>query len=256
MSDLELDKNYRKGDKGRKVKLIQEWLCLRGFHVAIDKDFGPATDRAVREFQKKNGLKPDGVVGRNTFSRLIKPMTDALRPLPADGRSLGKMVVACAKQHLKQSPLEIGGQNRGPWVRLYMNGNEGPDWPWCAGFASFVLKQAAQALDTPLPIKTSLSCDVLAGQAKQKGIFLPETKARDRRLIPPGSFFLVRRTATDWVHTGIVVSAENDVFHTIEGNTNDEGGREGYEVCKRFRGYDKKDFIVFSRDGAGRRRKQ
>ena len=245
MSDLDLDKNYKKSTKGPKVKLIQEWLCLHGFHVAIDTDFGPATDRAVREFQKKNGLKPDGIVGKGTFAKLIKPMTDVLKPIAADGKALGRMVVAYAEQHLKQTPLEIGGQNRGPWVRLYMNGNEGPDWPWCAGFASFILKQACKALEAPLPIKTSVSCDVLAEQAKQKGIFLPEAKAQDRKLVRPGSLFLVRRTTTDWVHTGIVLKADADVFYTIEGNTNDEGSREGYEVCKRFRGYDKKDFIIF-----------
>jgi hypothetical protein len=46
------------------------------------------------------------------------------------------------------------------------------------------------------------------------------------------------------VHTGIVLEANNDFYHTIEGNTNDEGSREGYEVCKRIRGYKKKDFIL------------
>jgi hypothetical protein len=244
VNDLELDKNYKKGSKGRKVKLIQEWLCLHGFHVAIDSDFGPATDSAIREFQKKNGLKSDGVVGKNTFARLIKPMTDALKPIAAGGKSLGKMVVAYAEQHLKQAPLEIGGQNRGPWVRLYMDGNEGPEWPWCAGFASFILKQACRTLDVALPIETSVSCDVLAGQAKQKEIFVSEPKAKDRNLVMPGSLFLVRRTDTDWIHTGIVLTADSDVFYTIEGNTNDDGGREGYEVCKRIRGYQNKDFIV------------
>jgi len=244
MNDLELDKNYKKGSKGWKVSLIQEWLCLHGFHVAIDNDFGPATDRSVREFQKKNGLKLDGVVGKGTFAKLIKPMIEALKPASADGKSLGKMVVTYAEQHLKQSPLEIGGQNRGPWVRLYMNGNEGPDWPWCAGFASFILEQACQTLKVPLPIETSVSCDVLAEQAKQKNIFLPEAKADNRKLVNPGFLFLVRRTKNDWVHTGIVLKADKDIFLTIEGNTNDEGSREGYEVCKRTRGYDAKDFII------------
>lgn len=244
MGDLELDRNYRLGGRGRTVKVIQEWLCLHGLHVAIDGAFGPATDRGVREFQKKNGLRPDGIVGNRTFMALIRPMTRALAPIAPGSRSLGRMVAAYAEQHLKQSPIEIGGQNRGPWVRLYMDGHEGPEWPWCAGFASFVLKQACRTLGAPLPLATSVSCDVLAGQAKGKGIFLPESRARDRRLITPGSFFLSRRTPSDWAHTGIVLRAEADVFHTIEGNTNDEGSREGYEVCRRYRGYGKMDFVT------------
>jgi hypothetical protein len=46
------------------------------------------------------------------------------------------------------------------------------------------------------------------------------------------------------VHTGIVLKAAQNVFLTIEGNTNDDGGREGYEVCRRIRGYEAKDFII------------
>jgi len=159
MKDLVLDKNYKKGSKGKKVKLIQEWLCLHGFHICIDGDFGPATDYAVRQFQRKKGLKVDGIVGRNTFARLILPMTNALRPIPRDEKPLGQMVVAYAKQHLKQCPREIGGQNKGPWVRLYMKGNEGSASLWCAGFVCFILKQTCESLSMPLPIKTSVSCE-------------------------------------------------------------------------------------------------
>jgi hypothetical protein len=54
----------------------------------------------------------------------------------------------------------------------------------------------------------------------------------------------VQKSPTDWQHVGIVTSAEKDAFHTIEGNTNDEGSREGFEVCERVRGYDKKDFLI------------
>ena len=54
----------------------------------------------------------------------------------------------------------------------------------------------------------------------------------------------VRRTSTDWTHTGLVTAFGDELFHTVEGNTNDEGSREGYEVCARMRGYGSKDFIM------------
>jgi len=244
MSDLALDKKYKKGERGKKVRLIQEWLCLNGLGVCVDGEFGIATDYAVREFQKREGLKIDGIVGKRTFSRLILPMTNALKPISSDDKSLGETVVAYAEQHLEKHPREIGGQNKGPWVRLYMNGNEGQAWPWCAGFVCFILKQVCQNLGMPLPIKTSVSCDTLAASAEEKGSFLKESKVVDKTQITPGSFFLNRRTSADWIHTGIVVRAEDEVFETIEGNTNDEGSREGYEVCTRIRGYRKKDFIL------------
>lgn len=244
MSELTLDKIYKKGNRGKEVKKIQAWLCFQGLGLKIDGDFGPATDYAVREFQKREGLKADGKVGNKTFARLIEPMKNALKEIPKGNKSLGEMIVAYAKKHLKQHPREIGGQNMGPWVRLYMKGYEGEAWPWCAGFASYILKQACHTLGVSLPIKTSFSCDFLAMSAKDKGLFIRGSKASDRKKIAPGCLFLERRTSTDWTHTGIVVDAKNEVFLTIEGNTNDEGNREGYEVCSRIRGYKSKDFIL------------
>lgn len=244
MSDLILKKNLKLGDQKGQVKLIQEWLCLNSLQVQIDKDFGPATEYAVKTFQKKKHLEDDGIVGPNTFKALIQPMTKVLEEIPADNKSLGQMMVAYARQHLKSHPREIGGQNMGPWVRLYMNKHEGVAWPWCAGFVCFIMKQACYSLDVRTPITSSFSCDYLAASAKENGLFLKQPAASDRNKIKKGFIFLNRRTDTDWVHTGIVLKTDTDVFHTIEGNTNDEGSREGYEVCERMRAYKKKDFVV------------
>lgn len=245
MSDLELDKVYERKSKGNKVKLIQEWLCLNDIQVAVDGDFGPATEAAVGQFQEREGLTANGVVGQETFATLIQPMTTAMEDIPPDDESLGEMIVSYARQHLQQHPREIGGQNRGPWVRLYMNGRDGPKRLWCAGFACYILKQACKTLGVSLPLATSFSCDKLAANAKQQEIFVEGKNVDDPSQITMGSFFLNRKTSTDWVHTGIVISAESNVFQTIEGNTNDDGSSEGYEVCQRIRGYKKKDFIVW-----------
>lgn len=244
MDDLKLDKNYKRGSSGPKVKLIQEWLCLRGHNVLIDGDFGPATERAVRRFQQANGLTVDGVVGPQTFGVLVKPMTDALNPIPPGNRTLGQMVVAYAEQHLAQHPREVGGENRGPWVRLYMKGSEGKGAPWCAGFACFMLESACKSLSVPQPIPSSVSSSQLAAEAKQRGIFRKGSTLTDKSAITPGSFFLVTGGPTGWKHTGIVHEAESEVLNTIEGNTNDEGSSEGYEVCRRTRGYPGIDFII------------
>jgi len=243
MEPTTIDRSYRRDDRGKNVRRIQEWLCLHDLHVAIDGDFGPATEAAVKEFQDAQGLPVSGVVTSQAFEALTAPMAAVLQPIAAGGKTTGALAGAYARRHLQQRPREIGGQNRGPWVRLYMNGHEGEAWPWCAGFVSFVLKQACATLEARTPITLSFSCDSLAASAKQKGLFVAQPDAPNRGAIPPGSVFLNRRTATDWTHTGLVLETGPDVFHTIEGNTNDEGSREGYEVCARVRGYDKKDFI-------------
>ena len=244
MKDLIFEADLKQRHKGKRVKLVQEWLCIHGLHLVIDGDFGPATEYAVRRFQEKKKIGVSGIVGEETFNLLVEPMAKALALIEPGARTPGQLLVAYARQHLQQHPVEIGGQNKGPWVRLYMDGNEGPAWPWCAGFVSFLLKQAYRSLGKPLPVQATFSCDILAAQGKEKRLFLDEREIQSKNQVKPGSIFLNRRTSTDWVHTGIVIRAGEDVFHTIEGNTNDEGSREGYEVCQRFRGYDKKDFIV------------
>jgi len=243
MNDIELLKPSKRGDKGGQVRLIQEWLCLHGHHISIDNDFGPATETAVKEFQVRKELGASGVVDNDTFARLVAPMRAALEPIPRESQSLGELVVDYGQRHLQQHPREIGGQNKGPWVRLYMDGNEGTQWAWCAGFVCYLLKQAANTLGVSLPITPSFSCDALAASAKGKGRFLSESSGVTSGEISPGSVFLVRKTSTDWTHTGIVTRAEAEVVRTIEGNTNDDGSREGYEVCARTRGYAGKDFI-------------
>ncbi len=244
MSDLELQKSVRRGDRGGQVRLVQEWLCLHGHNVAIDDDFGPATEAAVKAFQSQKNLSGNGVVDNSAFAQLVAPMRAALASITPQRRSLGELVVAYAQQHLQQHPREIGGQNKGPWVRLYMDGHEGTEWAWCAGFACFCLRQAANATGAAMPITPSFSCDSLAASAKSKGKFLGQPSASGRESITPGSLFLVRKTSTDWTHTGIVVRAETEIIKTIEGNTNDDGSREGYEVCARTRGYSSMDFIA------------
>ncbi len=234
------------GSKGKQVRLIQELLCLIGFPVAIDGDYGPATESAVRQFQEKKGLNIDGMVFVKTFEQLIQPLERAIEEIPANGKTRAQMVVEYAQQHLSAGPREVGGQNRGPWVRLYMKGREGNEWPWCAGFVSYILGQACKSVGCKLPFQTSFSCDLLATNAMKKGAFIRGHKLENKEKVHPGSIFLSRRAPTDWVHAGIVVDVdlEHHCFRTIEGNTNDNGCREGYEACERTRGFKNKDFIL------------
>jgi len=244
MSDLELDQPCRRGDRGPGVALVQEWLCLNGSRVLIDGSFGPATEFAVRQFQRDARLRRDGTVGPRTFAALTRPMTRALRPIAPAGRGLGDLVCRYARQHLKSAPREIGGRNKGPWVRLYMEGREGEEQAWCAGFVCTILRQACDTLHLPLPLTPSTSCDRLAQSARERGFFLPGATGLDPARITRGSLFLHRLADADWTHTGIILESREEVLETIEGNTNDDGSREGYEVCHGYRGMQNMDFVL------------
>jgi hypothetical protein len=243
LREIQFTSAIRRGAVGPGAKRVQEWLSLHDHRVAIDGQFGPATQRAVSSFQWSNGLTADGTVDETTWNALVQPMVNVLGQRLDQSMALGEATLAYAKAHLAEHPLEVGGANRGPWVRLYMNGFDGDSALWCAGFAVFAMKQAADSMGAELPIAGSFSCDVLAQQGKDAGLFLHESEATPDQLTP-GSFFLVRKTSTDWTHTGLVEEVFEDSFTTIEGNTNDSGDREGYEVCHRTRDYSTKDFVV------------
>jgi hypothetical protein len=243
VSELDLLAETRRGDQGAAVKRVQEWLCLQDFGVKIDSSFGAATEAAVKAFQDSEGITVDGIVGSQTWSRLVAPMQAALAPIPAQGRGLGAMVVAYATQHLQQAAREVGGDNCGPWVRLYMDGHEGRQWRWCAGFACFCVRQACDALDVNVPITTSFSCDLLVARNEHSGLFLDGDAADIARRVTPGCLFVVRHDSGDWTHTGIVSRVDLESFGTIEGNSNDEGSPNGYEVVARTRAFIERDFI-------------
>ena len=68
----------RRGDKGDYVKLAQSELIQKGYDCGsfgADGQFGAATEKAVRAFQKDHGLTVDGVIGKNTWAAL-----DAVEP--------------------------------------------------------------------------------------------------------------------------------------------------------------------------------
>lgn len=61
----------RQGDSGRDVVTLQYLLRHRGYTLSVDGAFGAGTDSAVRSFQSSNGLAVDGIVGGNTWEKLI-----------------------------------------------------------------------------------------------------------------------------------------------------------------------------------------
>ena len=64
--------NVRRGAEGNITWLIQSMLICHSFNINADGIFGTATEGAVRDFQSRNGLSVDGIVGKNTFNKLFK----------------------------------------------------------------------------------------------------------------------------------------------------------------------------------------
>ncbi len=65
LTPAEADGILVKGEKGEAIKRLQAALGL-----VADGDFGPATEKAVMTFQRRNGLAEDGVAGPATLAKL------------------------------------------------------------------------------------------------------------------------------------------------------------------------------------------
>ena len=65
------------GSKGSDVTELQKLLNNNGYNLSVDGDFGSKTQAAVKDYQQKNGLDVDGIVGTNTWGALTKAQTPA-----------------------------------------------------------------------------------------------------------------------------------------------------------------------------------
>lgn len=62
---------YQQGSSGSTVKTMQQKLKNWGYYKGpVDGIFGSKTKEAVKYFQRKNGLKVDGIVGNQTLKAL------------------------------------------------------------------------------------------------------------------------------------------------------------------------------------------
>lgn len=85
----------RKGDRSDEVTKLQEELNrlgvrdANGNRLSEDGKFGDNTREAVQAFQKQQGLKDDGIVGRETFGKLAASQAQGAETRTATGPQLG-----------------------------------------------------------------------------------------------------------------------------------------------------------------------
>ncbi|RKR84915.1 CHAP domain-containing protein [Mucilaginibacter gracilis] len=120
---------------------------------------------------------------------------------------------------------EAAGHNDGPAVETYLKAvGLGKGYAWCMAFVYWCAKQASAKLGLVNPLKATGG--VLDEWQSGRGthLTLPE----------PGCIFIMHHT--EGYHTGIVTGVFADgLLHTIEGNTNNNGSREGTSVLRKTR---------------------
>lgn len=82
-----------RGNTGSSVRELQQKLNQNGYHLDEDGVFGSNTYKAVVDYQKKNKLLVDGVVGDETWGSLNKVQQQAAAPTkPTTGKDVMKGV--------------------------------------------------------------------------------------------------------------------------------------------------------------------
>jgi len=133
---------------------------------------------------------------------------------------------------------DAGNRNTGPQVNAYLASTGLPPGnSWCMSFCYWCYDQAAKRMAVKNPLaKTAGVLDQWNKRKTTNGTVTPN----------PGDIFIMD-FGKGLGHTGIVEKIEGIWIYTIEGNSNDEGSREGYEVCRRRRDPAKmKGFLHFT----------
>lgn len=242
------------------VRLIQQRLRDLGYWesrpdgrrpLSVDGDFGQDTEHAVELFQARhsdldaNPLEIDGRVGIQTWGALfgraavVTPVVPAAAggAAPASGRNrlLGAVLdFAISEIGVKEDPL---GSNKGKRVVEYLASVGFPKGgePWCAAFVYFCFQHAARQLGLPKnPVIRSASVLDHWNRARAGGVrvLLHDEALDDPREVKPGMIFIIS-TGNGTGHTGLVKEVVGGKLVTIEGNTNDDGSREGVGVFQR-----------------------
>lgn len=88
----------KRGNRGNDVRTIQYFLNFLAFFndrlvdLNVDGIFGPATENAVKTFQREYGLTPDGIVGRATWYAILDAYYATLNSLPDEYRSYSSLL--------------------------------------------------------------------------------------------------------------------------------------------------------------------
>lgn len=230
------------------VRRLQEWLHIHERVTPIDGDFGDSTSDQLKAFQAANGRPATGQLDPETWALLTAPMRHALAKVEMPpGTALEDTVVAIARQHVAQRPIEVGGNNCGPWVRLYMQGREGSAQAWCAGFVSFVVAQAARDLNVKVAFKRQVWVPSLAEDAQQSGRFVAakevDTPVKRASKLRPGHIFVIKGSDPPWTHTGFVLAVNDKSFDTLEGNVGGDSGINGPNARQGNYAFGDKDFL-------------
>lgn len=104
--------NLKKGASGDTVKRIQEGLNNNGYNLTVDGIWGDNTDKAIRDYQSKNGLTVDGIYGVNTHNALFGIAGDNTPTKPTEPDSYSDIDLSKYDSGYQKSDDVINAENK------------------------------------------------------------------------------------------------------------------------------------------------
>ncbi|NLA85991.1 MAG: spore cortex-lytic enzyme [Clostridiales bacterium] len=100
---------YRRGSSGSVVSQIQRRLKDWGYYFAgVDGIFGSRTETAVKFFQRKNGLTPDGIAGSRTLAAIGINTSSGATSRSNDINLLARLISAEARGEPYTGQVAVG----------------------------------------------------------------------------------------------------------------------------------------------------
>ena len=225
------------------VRLVQARLNAVGCGpVPNDGVFDSLVARAVKLFQARFPdaagvpLEVDGKVGSLTWETLFGSTTVPSTDAAPSALTEAAIAFATTQIGVMEDPL---GSNRGPQVDRYLEAVGltplAGSFPWCVAFTHFCYQSAAAGLGIPNPhIRTAGVLDHWNKAAAKAGVARVTTTAAvaNPARVLPGSLFIMD-FGGGVGHSGMVIAVAGGKLVTIEGNTNDNGSRNGIGVFER-----------------------
>lgn len=228
-----------KGEQDPKiVKAIQKQLNAKGCGlIDVDGVFGNQTFAAVKTFQARNAdqngnpLVIDGKIGALTWAILFGENSVTTNSTATQTLLKNTVEIAISQIGVRENPLY---SNRGKEVDEYIRAvglDPKGGYSWCAAFVYWCFQKAADKIAKTNPVFKTAGVLKHWNNTEYKRISGDDATANPK-LIKPGHIFIMD-FGSGTGHTGIVESVTGGFLTTIEGNTNDDGSREGYGVFRR-----------------------
>lgn len=189
-------------------------------------NFGDSTVLVVKQFQKKNQLIQDGVVGELTWERLFTIATEL--PIASNIIRLRAVEIMDTQLFVREKT----NKNDGVEVESYLKSvGLGKGYAWCMAFLYWGFLKAATELKLKNPVPQTAGVLDCYAKAKKLGYLVTEPKEGDQ-------FFMDFGQGKG--HTGIISQVNGNTLYTIEGNTSADPSyagedREGNGVFERSR---------------------